>query len=171
MPLALDDPRILLRIVLTASAGALAAAFAGQYIFGLEPCVLCLYQRLPWAAAVVVAVTALLAGAGRGRARPAVWPVLLCAGLFAAGSVLALYHVGVEEHWWGSLAGCAGTPVGSLSIEDLRAEALASAPRPCDRVDFRLFGLSLAGWNAIMSTLLAGCCLYGYWSIKERQRA
>lgn len=149
------DPRRLLLAILVISLGALGAAFAGQYLFGLEPCVLCLYQRVPWAAAALISALALGGWAGRLR----LLAIALCAATFAAGGALAFYHVGVEQHWWGSVAGCAGEAVTDLTLDDLRPEALATGLKPCDRVDWRLFGLSLAGYNVIASALLSAGCL------------
>jgi disulfide bond formation protein DsbB len=124
---------------------------------------------VPYALAALVAGGALAGLLGGGRS----WPLLLLAGIFAAGGLIAVYHVGVEQHWWSSVAGCAGAPVGTLTIEDLRPEALAWAPRPCDRVDFRLLGLSLAGWNVLASAVLCAACLFGFTAhrrTRERMR-
>jgi disulfide bond formation protein DsbB len=151
------EARAMLGAILAISLGALAAAFAGQYLFGLEPCILCLYQRVPWGIAALIAAVGLAGWAGR---RDAV-PLAVCAFVFAAGGVLAFYHVGVEQHWWGSVAGCGGGPVSGLTLDDLRPESLATGLKPCDRVDWRLFGLSLAGYNTIASTLLSLGCLAG----------
>ena len=158
------DARRMLSAILLISLGALATAFAGQYLFSLEPCVLCLYERVPWALAALVAAVGLAGWAGR---RGSV-PVALCAAIFAAGGGLAFYHVGIEQHWWGSIAGCAGGPVGGLTLDDLRPDSLATAPKPCDRVDWRLFGLSLAGYNMIASTLLSLGCLAGLVSLRRK---
>lgn len=140
-------------LVLLASLGGLAAAFAGEYLFGLEPCILCLYERVPYAAAALMAGVALATPAQSGwRARL----MALAAVVFLAGAGLAFYHVGVEQHWWRSVAGCEGPlaldagDLGTLSLSDLK---------PCDRVDWRLFGLSLAAYNAIVSLALAALCL------------
>jgi disulfide bond formation protein DsbB len=147
--------RSLLVAVVLVSLAALAAAFAGQYLFGLEPCILCLYERIPWAVAALIAGLGVIGWAGW----QASWSVLLCAVVLAAGAALAFYHVGVEQHWWGSVAGCVGEPIGGLTLDDLRPEALARQLKPCDRVDWRLFGLSLAGYNAIISMLVSLVCL------------
>jgi disulfide bond formation protein DsbB len=158
------DARRMLLAILVISLTALAAAFAGQYLFGLEPCVLCLYERVPWALAALVAAIGL---AGRSGRRESV-PIALCAAIFAAGGALASYHMGVEQHWWGSIAGCGGPPVSGLTLDDLRPESLAGGLKPCDRVDWRLFGLSLAGYNAIASALLSLGCLAGLASIGRK---
>ena len=158
------DARRMLAAILVISLGALATAFAGQYLFSLEPCVLCLYERAPWALAALVAAVGLVGWSQRQGSLP----IALCGAIFAAGGALALYHVGVEQHWWGSFAGCAGAPVGGLTLDDLRPELLAGRLKPCDRVDWRLFGLSLAGYNAIASTLLSLGCLAGLVSIRRK---
>ena len=159
-----SDVRRLLVAVLAISLGALVMAFAGQYLFGLEPCVLCLYQRVPWAIAAVIAAGGIFGWAGR----TGFLPIALCAAVFAAGGVLAFYHVGVEQHWWGSIAGCGGGPVSGLTPEDLRPEALATGLKPCDRVDWRLFGLSLAGYNMLASALMSAGCLIGLFLLRRK---
>lgn len=151
------DSRRLLLAILVISLGTLTAAFAGQYLFGLEPCVLCLYQRVPWAAAAVIAALALGGSLGRRLSLP----IGLCGVIFAVGGAIAFYHVGVEQHWWGSVAACGGEAVTDLTLDDLHPEALATSLRPCDRVDWRLFGLSLAGYNVIASALLSVGCVVG----------
>jgi disulfide bond formation protein DsbB len=152
-----DEARGMLGAILAISLCTLAAALVGQYLFGLEPCVLCLYQRVPWAIAALIAAVGLAGWVGR---RDSVL-LAVCALVFAGGGALAFYHVGVEQHWWGSIAGCGGAPVSGLTLDDLRPESLATGLKPCDRVDWRLFGLSLAGYNAIASTLLSLGCLAG----------
>ena len=149
------DLRLVLVLILAISLAALAMALIGQFAFGLEPCILCLYERVPWAAAAAVAAIGLLGWAGRSAL-----PVALCAVVFAAGAALAFYHVGVEEHWWASITGCGGGPVSGITLDDLSPTALASSSRkPCDRVDWRVFGLSLAALNAIASTLASLACV------------
>jgi disulfide bond formation protein DsbB len=156
LPPEATSARLWLLGALLTSAAALAAAFVGQIAFGLEPCILCLYQRVPYlCVAVVSAVGLVLPLAERQRRR-----LLALVGLlFAFGGVLAVYHVGVEQHWWTSpIPGCVGAPVGRMSVEELRSGILTPL-RSCDQVDWRLFGVSLAGWNAVASVILAGTCM------------
>ena len=91
------------------------------------------------------------------------WIVGLCAAVFLAGAALAFYHVGVQQHWWGSFAACGAQLATNLTLEDLKAEPSGGAPavKPCDRVDWTLFGLSLAGYNAIFSLVLGVACVAG----------
>jgi disulfide bond formation protein DsbB len=133
--------------------GAVAFAYIGQYGFGLEPCVLCLYERIPYALAAGVALlTAVLPLTNSARALL----VGLCGVIFLGGAGLAFYHVGVEEHWWAAITGCGGQPDMDFTVEDLQASLQRpSALKPCDEVDWRLFGISLAGYNVILSMVLA----------------
>ncbi|MCW5698545.1 MAG: disulfide bond formation protein B [Rhodospirillales bacterium] len=155
----LPYPRLTIPLALLASAvGALASAFVGEYVFGLEPCVLCLYERVPYG---IVAVLAGLAILVRARDGSQAWLVAGCGLVFLAGAALAFYHVGVEQHWWAGFSGCSGTLPQNLTIEDFRA-SLAEAPRKsCDDVDWRLFGISLAGYNVLVSVALATISFLG----------
>ncbi len=143
-----EPARLWLLAALLASAGALALALVGQFAFGLQPCILCLYERIPYLCVAFVALIGIVLPLGERQRRR----LLVFAGLmFAGGAGLAVYHVGIEQHWWtSSIPGCVGAPVQTMSVEDLRASILVPL-RSCDQVDWRLFGLTLAGWNAIAS--------------------
>ncbi len=144
--------------ILGASVGSIAMAFTAQYVFGLEPCILCLYQRVPFAITAVLAALALLPFA-RGRSRR--WLTAACGVVFLAGSALAFYHVGVEQHWWSSVTACGGAPSTGMSVKDLTAQLSAGAQPSCDEVGWRLFGVSLAGYNALVSLVLGVAALAG----------
>jgi disulfide bond formation protein DsbB len=141
---ALEPSRACLLLAL-ASAAILLAALGLQYLAGLPPCRLCIWQRWPYVAQIV------LGGIG-WRARPR--PMLGLATLvLLVGAGLAAYHVGIEQGWWALPASCvAGGD--AESIEDLK-RLLAEAPPACDQVSFSLLGLTLAGWNLVASLLLA----------------
>src|SRR5476649_448213 len=148
------SPRILVALILAASTTVVGGALLFQYVGGLEPCELCLYQRWPYYAAIVATGVALLSGGD--RAMGAV--IALCALLFAASTVLAFYHVGVEHHWFAGPSACTGSGTGATSVEALKAQLLARQPVNCDEPAWRLFGISLAGWNLVASVLLAAFC-------------
>lgn len=159
-----DRGRLIAALVLVASVLSLATALIGEHVFGLEPCILCLYERIPYAVAGV------LAGAALFLVRRNRWRSLLlgvAAGVFAIGAALAVYHVGVEEHWWGSIAACGGELATGAEGEDLRYLSAADL-KPCDQVDWRLFGLSLAGYNALFSLTLAGISVAGVRAFSKR---
>ena len=103
---ALDDPRIAPLATLALSLATLAGAYGSQHWGGLRPCVLCLYQRWPWWIAAGLAVLALALVRHRG-ARAG---LLALAGVtLLAGGGIAVYHVGVEQHWWAGTASCGAT--------------------------------------------------------------
>jgi disulfide bond formation protein DsbB len=134
-------------VVALASALTLGAVFVAQYGFGLAPCELCIAQRWPHAAAVVLGIAALLLP----RLRVA---LLALAGIaLAVGDGIAVYHAGVEWHWWQGPTACTGSGTPD-SIEALRAQLLTAQVVRCDEVAFRFLGLSMAGWNVLWSALL-----------------
>ena len=137
----------------------LAFALIGQYGFDLRPCVLCLYQRVPYG--VMIAVCALALLAVRRSEAAMRWTIVLCALLMVVGGGIAFYQAGVEQHWWAGPDGCSGT--GILDVEKLQLENLFDAPPParCDEIPWALFGLSLAAWNTLFSfAVAAGSVLY-----------
>jgi disulfide bond formation protein DsbB len=139
-------------LILLAAGGSLAmllGAFAFQYIGGLLPCVLCLWQRWPPAAAVLLGVLGISFG---GR----VWPVL---GAVAALTTAAIgvFHVGVEQTWWEGLASCTVNALEGVSAGDLlNTDVTVGGPVRCDAIAWSMLGVSMAGWNAIVSVGLAG---------------
>ncbi|WP_101066185.1 disulfide bond formation protein B [Roseovarius salinarum] len=135
------------------SAALLLGALAFQHLGGLAPCKLCLWQRWPHAAAVVLGAAALVRP---GAALPALGG---CAALTTAG--LGLYHAGVEQAWWPGPAGCTGGGAGlsGLSGAELLNPESAPAIVMCDEVPWQMLGVSMAGWNALVSLALAALWL------------
>lgn len=141
-------------LTLTASAVVLGAALLSQYWGGLAPCELCLLQRWPWSAAIAISLVALFAGSR--AALP--WVALVLALAFATGVAFAFYHIGVEQHWFAGPSACTASSGGAATIEDVRRQILGTAPVLCDRVQWSLFGVSLAGWNLLASLVMAAVC-------------
>ena len=140
--------------VLIASAIVLGSALLSQYWGGLAPCELCLLQRWPWAAAILVALVALVAGS-----RPALpWLALVLALVFALSVAFAFYHVGVEQHWFAGPSACTASGGSALTLEEMKRQIIGTAPVLCDRVQWSLYGVSLAGWNLLASLGMAGVC-------------
>ncbi len=141
--------------VLIASAIVLGTALLSQYWGGLAPCELCLLQRWPWAAAIAISLVALFV-----RSRPALpWIALVLAIVFAIGAMFAFYHVGVERHWFAGPSACTAAGGGARTLEEMKRQILGTAPVLCDRVQWSLFGVSLAGWNLLASLVMAAICL------------
>ena len=133
------------------SAVALASAFTAQYVFGLEPCALCIYQRWPYGAAIVLGLVAL---AARGRTGALV--VGLAGVVFTVDAAIAVYHVGVEQGVFEGLAACGGAAAETPdTVEELKAQLLAGPPPDCADVPWSLFGVSMAGYNALYAAALA----------------
>ena len=141
--------------ILLAAGGSLAillGAFAFQYIGGLAPCQLCLWQRWPHAAAIAIGLLALLVTRGAlGRLLPLLGAL---AALTTAG--IGAFHVGVEQKWWEGLASCTAGSISGISTADLlNPDVNVGAVVRCDEIAWAMFGISMAGWNVILSALLA----------------
>ena len=128
-------------------AGLLAGAYGSQHLGGLTPCQMCYWQRWPHFAALALALLS-FAAMDRlpDRGRSLVW--LAAAAILASGAIGA-YHAGVELGIFEGLTQCAG--LGGGSGDTLRDILKAPLVR-CDQVQWSLFGISMAGWNAILST-------------------
>ena len=134
-----------------AAIGALNGALFMQYVIGVQPCILCLYQRWPY---VIVAALALLALAF-GRIRPLRVALLALIGLtLLAGTGIGVFQVGVEHHWWEGTSGCSVPPLEG-TLEELRASLMAAPLARCDEVSWSLFGISLAGYTVVLTLVLA----------------
>jgi len=157
-------PGTIFTAFMLASIAALAGVFVFQFGFGLIPCELCLWQRLPHALAILVA------GVGLGQTRAAgrmlypdkamPWRMLtglaiVLALLHLAGAGTAAFHVGVEQHWWAGTEACTGAAPAGLSVDELTARLLNTPPARCDQIAWSLFGISLAGFNLILSVFLS----------------
>ncbi|MDQ2891955.1 MAG: disulfide bond formation protein B [Pseudomonadota bacterium] len=125
----------------------LAGAWSFQLWGGLFPCEMCLWQRWPHYAAVIVAALAFMM-----PPRVAKGLVGIAALLIAISGAIAVYHAGVEYRWWHGITACTGT----LDLRGLtpaqRLDRIMGTPAvPCDVAQWTLGGLSLAGLNAIIS--------------------
>lgn len=124
-------------------------ALISQYGFGLHPCELCIYQRIPFAFIATIAFLAALVK------NPSFTKLVFVASVlaFLVNSGIAFFHVGVEEKWWEY--GECSAELDMSSVEAL-TKALFEAPSVrCDDVQFRFFGLSMAGWNVVYSIIAA----------------
>jgi disulfide bond formation protein DsbB len=154
---------------LLASAGMLAVAHAFETFGGLAPCPLCLRQReVYWAAMALAAafmVIVRLPGGPRWR-EATCWVLAL---VFLGGAGLAAFHAGVEWKFWPGPATCLGA-AGGVSAADLQA-LLEGAPvetPSCDKAAWVFAGLSMAGWNAVISLILAGLSVLA--ALRERAK-
>ena len=145
-------PRLLAGLLGLASAACLATAFWFQYVAGLEPCPLCIDQRWAHGASIAVAAVSVVVMTP-GRA-----PIMLAALAlaFLAGTAIAAWHVMVEWHWVAS-PGCSPPEFGDMSIDSFLSIEVVR----CDEVAWSMAGVSMAGWNAIASFMLAAAAITG----------
>ena len=142
-------PRHALLLLLVVS----IATIAGAWIFeaaGYLPCELCLMQR--WAYYAAIPLTAmLLVAAPLQRAG-----LDLLALLWIGSMIFGIFHSGVEWKWWAGPTACTGSGALSMGLPDLSSPVVM-----CDQPAIRILGLSLAGWNAVISLGLALVALAG----------
>lgn len=147
------DKRALALLAGAGSAALLLGAFGFQ-LAGYAPCEMCIWQRWPHAVAIAIAVAIWLAGWHRA---------LALAGALAAAVAtgLAIWHAGIELGLWEGLTACSSGigDLSAISTQDL-LQSIQNAPVVrCDEVAWSLFGISMAGWNAIFSAMLTGIWL------------
>ena len=126
-------------------AALLGGAYGSQYIVGLFPCEMCWWQRYPHFAAVAIALIAF--GVGNRALRKTL--VALAALAIATSGGIAGFHAGVEYGWWGGLTACTATISGSG--DDLLKSIMNAPLVRCDVAPWSLFGISLAGYNFLLS--------------------
>ena len=128
-------------LTLAVPAALLGGAYIGQYVFHLIACEMCWWQRYAHFAALGLALLALL----RPSAKVLVW---LAALAILIGGLLGAYHAGVEYGWWQGFTACTS----EIKLGDDPLAAIMAAPMiRCDQVQWSLLGISLAGFNFLIS--------------------
>ncbi|POR51773.1 disulfide bond formation protein B [Bosea psychrotolerans] len=149
------------RVILLIGLGCLAliaGAWFFELVLGLQPCKLCLEQRLPHYAAIGLAT----AGLVLARSLRLQWLVLLgLAGLMAWSSWLGFHHAGVEWGWFPGPTDCAGAAPSAAGVQDFLKQLQTVKVVSCTEAAWRFLGLSLAGWNALASLVLLVAALFG----------
>ncbi len=136
--------KTLILIATTGSAALLLGAWGFQYIGGFAPCKMCIWQRYPHGAAIVLGVLAF--------AFPGIRPLPLLGALAAATTAgVGFYHAGVEQGWWEGPSTCTSGDIGGLSAEELMNQIMSAPLARCDEIPWEMFGISMAGWNGLFS--------------------
>jgi disulfide bond formation protein DsbB len=131
--------------------------YGSQYIGQLYPCEMCWWQRYPHFAAILLALLAYVVRDGFAR----VVLVALAAMAILTSGLIGGFHAGVEYHWWDGMTRCATTIVADGG--DF-AKSIMEAPLVrCDTAPWDLFGISLAGFNFLLSSVGAIAILIGLW--------
>ena len=151
-------PALARLLALLVPLGLLGGALGSQYLGGLNPCEMCYWQRWPHAAAILLAALAFTAPAGSSRARTL---TALAAAAIAVSGAIGVYHAGVELKIFEGITTCTNAGGGTL------ADILDTPLTRCDQVQFAFLGISMAGWNAIIS--LGGAIVIGWlvWSARK----
>ena len=144
----LDKARAL---AIAVPAALLAGAYGSEYWGGLYPCEMCWWQRYAHFAALALALLSLLLARAPDRGRSFVW--LAALAILTSGGIGA-YHAGVEAGVFEGFTRCTSS-VSGLSGDDLLKAVMATPLIRCDQVQFSFLGISMAGWNAILSILAA----------------
>lgn len=136
----------------------LGGAYFSQYVAGLYPCEMCWWQRYPHFAAAAAALMAFLVQ------NPRMQMVLaaLAAMAIVTSGVIGGYHAGIEYGWWPGITGCTSQVGGSG--DDLMKAVLNAPLTRCDVAPWSLLGISLAGYNFLLSCGGGGVILAGLWS-------
>jgi disulfide bond formation protein DsbB len=145
-------------LALLASSALLGGAYLFQYVGGLYPCEMCIWQRIPHAIIIVASFIALLLFK-TGKA-PRAHGVMCCVAiLFLLSAGLGLMHMGVEQKWWEIATSCTATGGADLTA------IFESKITRCDDVAWSLFGVSMAGYNMLLSGAMAATLI---WLLKRR---
>ncbi len=150
------QPSAALWLALIAPAVLLGGAYVSQYVFGLYPCEMCMWQRYPHFAALAFAFIALVTGRRRRM-----WIALAALAILISG-LIGAYHAGVEYGWWEGITTCSTLDLGDGDP----LEAIMNAPLVrCDVAPWTLMGISLAGFNFLISTGVAAAI----WALLRRK--
>ena len=130
-------------LALAVPAALLGGAYVSQYGFGLYPCEMCWWQRYAHFAALALAVLAF-------AMRPKRWPIALAALAILLAGLIGLFHAGVEYKWWAGFTRCTSlVATGGDPLADIMSAPMIR----CDEAQWSLFGISLAGFNFLFSSL------------------
>ncbi|MGE0754756.1 MAG: disulfide bond formation protein B [Alphaproteobacteria bacterium] len=144
----------------------LAGALFGQFVLGWHPCDLCLLQRYPYMAIIILAAIGLLV---RGKPKAQATLVMLGIVCFLVTAGIGAYHTGVEMKWVKGPSACSATDTSDMTLEEMR-EALKNAPLvSCDQAMAYVLGLSLAAWNFIIALGMAIFSAYMFFYIRKRK--
>ena len=148
-------------LVLVVASATIAGAWFFQLVLDILPCPMCLEQR--YAYYTIIPLSALVAlGAAKGAPRPLLIAGLVVIALIAAGnSVFGIYHAGVEWKFWQGPTDCTGPVVDFGKAGSLLEQLDKVKVIRCDEVQWRFLGISLAGYNALISALMAAIAVWG----------
>ncbi|HET9354174.1 MAG TPA: disulfide bond formation protein B, partial [Sphingomicrobium sp.] len=159
MPLGSSRLALARLIALLLPLGLLGGALGSQYLGGLHPCEMCYWQRWPHGAAILLAALAFTGPAESSRSRVLTLGAALA---IAVSGAIGVYHAGVELGIFEGLTACTAT--GAITLDDILSTPLVR----CDQVQWSFLGISMAGWNALLS--LGGAALIAVLALRAATR-
>ena len=137
------------RLILLAgigSVGLLIGALLFQYLGDMQPCKMCYWQRYPHIAAAIFSVAAVLTKLS--------FFVILGLVSTLTSAVIGAFHAGVEQAWWNGPQSCTSGSIDKLSTDELLAQIMSAPIVRCDEIPWEMLGISMAGWNMVLSFAL-----------------
>ena len=152
-----------LSLILIFSVFALIAAYFIQYILGHKPCNLCLIERLPYISSIILTLLSLILK----KFEKIIF--ILLALIFISATIISFYHFGIEQGFFQESLVCnTNNEINNLNKENILKE-LQKITTSCKNVDFRLFGLSLATINTIISFILSVITLQIFFNYEKNK--
>jgi disulfide bond formation protein DsbB len=148
-------------VIAIAGAATILGALFFQYGLGLRPCALCLEERYPYYFGIPLAVLIVLGETVGSRRRILLAALLAIAAMMLWNAGLGAYHAGAEWKWWPGPDTCGGAADLSGSGNLLKSLQSVTVVR-CDEAAWRFLGLSLAGYNVLISLALAAVAIWGF---------
>lgn len=147
-------PRYIFWLLLLASVFSLGMAYAFEYGLELYPCILCVYQRIPFLVLIVISSIALLSKSE--------YKIFLSLSMLTAliNSGIAFFHSGVERGWWQMTEAC-DAPIPSANLQELQTFLMTQVLGRCDQIPWSFLGLSMANYNVVFCLGLAIVCMLG----------
>lgn len=145
----------------------LLAALASEVFFGLEPCIMCIYQRIPFVAVIILSIIGLVFRKNKGVSASMIG---LSGFAFLINSILAFYHTGIEQKWWVSaVEGCKVT-FGDVGEQSMLENILSAPTARCDEIPWSdpILNLSMANYNVILCFGLFAVCALSLFCIKKK---
>ena len=155
----LSSPAAVLGMVAVVSLIALGMALTAEVAFGLEPCIFCIYQRIPFVVAIILGSTGLIF---RKSGKIARGFIFLSGLAFLTNAAIAFFHSGVERKWWRSpFESCAADFGTSTDSQSLLENILSAPTAPCETIAWAdpVLGLSMANYNVLLCAGLFALCL------------
>ena len=153
-------------VIALVGAATIAGAWFLELVVKLKPCPLCLEQRVPYYIGIPLALIIALAAWRRGPRALVIGGLIALGALMLWGAYLGVFHAGIEWKFWAGPAECSGAPELGPATDFMKRLQTINITR-CDEASWRFLGISLAGYNALISSALGALALWGAWATKR----